>query len=312
MKFSVGLQFENDAFIDEIIRSADSIGECYFSFGDIPNGRSSQLLSDERTPWEMQVRQEEVLRRVSSAGISLNLLFNANCYGEGALSRAFFSRVGMTVDYIDRTYGLSSVTTTSPLIAKFIKEEFPTVKTRASVNMGIGTAEGMDYLLPHFDSFYMQREYNRDFDRIKLLYAHAQKNGKTLHMLANSGCLNFCSAHTFHDNLVAHESGISAMNNYYEFNGICKEFLKNPENYGRIMSVTNFVRPEDIHLYEPYFVSAKLATRIHKHPDFVLRSYLRGRYSGNLLELLEPTHSIYPYVLENGNEPKIVKLDENL
>ena len=312
MKFSVGLQFENDAFIDEIIRSADSIGECYFSFGDIPNGRSSQLLSDERTPWEMQVRQEEVLRRVSSAGISLNLLFNANCYGEGALSRAFFSRVGMTVDYIDRTYGLSSVTTTSPLIAKFIKEEFPTVKTRASVNMGIGTAEGMDYLLPHFDSFYMQREYNRDFDRIKLIYAHAQKNGKTLHMLANSGCLNFCSAHTFHDNLVAHESGISAMNNYYEFNGICKEFLKNPENYGRIMSVTNFVRPEDIHLYEPYFVSAKLATRIHKHPDFVLRSYLRGRYSGNLLELLEPTHSIYPYVLENGNEPKIVKLDENL
>lgn len=312
MKFSVGLQFENDAFIDEIVRSADSIGECYFSFGDFPNGRSSQLLSDERTPWEMQARQEEVLRRISDAKISLNLLFNANCYGEEALSRAFFSKVGMTVDYIERKYGLSSVTTTSPLIARFIKEEFPKVNTRASVNMGIGTVEGMDYLLAHFDSFYMQREYNRDFDRIKTLFAHAEKNGKTLHILANSGCLNFCSAHTFHDNLVAHESGISAMHNYYEFNGICKEFLKDPVNYGKIWSVTNFVRPEDIYLYEPYFATAKLATRIHKHPDFVLRSYLRGRYSGNLLELLEPTHSIYPYVLENGNEPKIVKLDENV
>jgi hypothetical protein len=178
--------------------------------------------------------------------------------------------------------------------------------------MEIGSVEGMKYISEYFDSFYMKRELNRDFDSIEKLHRWCEGNGKELYLLANSGCLNNCSAHTFHDNLVAHESGISTMNNYYEFNGICKEFLKDPVNYGRIMSVTNFVRPEDIHLYEPYFVSAKLATRIHKHPDFVLRSYLRGRYSGNLLELLEPTHSIYPYVLENGNEPKIVKLDENL
>ena len=312
MKFSVGLQFENDSFIDEIIRSADGIAECYFSFGDIPNGRSSQLLSDELTPWEMQQRQEQVLSRISEAGIELNLLFNANCYGEGALSRSFFSRVGMTVDYVMRKYGLASVTTTSPLIARFIKEEFPTVGTRASVNMGIGSTEGMDYMLPYFDSFYMQREHNRNFEKIKELHAHAEANGKKLHLLANSGCLNFCSAHTFHDNLVAHEAEISAMSNYYEFRGICKEFLKNEGNYERLYSMTNFVRPEDIPLYEEHFASAKLATRIHKTPQFVLRSYLRGRYSGNLLELLEPTHNIYPFVLENSENPKIVKLDESL
>ena len=28
-------------------------------------------------------------------------------------------------------------------------------------------------------------------------------------MLANSGCLNFCAAQIFHDNLVAHESEVS-------------------------------------------------------------------------------------------------------
>ena len=33
--------------------------------------------------------------------------------------------------------------------------------------------------------------------------------GKELYMLANSGCLNNCSAHVFHDNLVAHEAQIA-------------------------------------------------------------------------------------------------------
>ena len=54
---------------------------------------------------------------------------------------------------------------------------------------------------------------------------------KKLFMLANSGCLNFCSAHNFHDNLVAHEADISKMDNAYNFSGICHEYLKNTENY---------------------------------------------------------------------------------
>ena len=73
---------------------------------------------------------------------------------------------------------------------------------------------------------------------------------------------------------------------------------------------TNFIRPEDIHKYEPYFETAKLATRIHRNPAMVLDSYVRGRYSGNILELLEPAHSIYPYVVENGDPLRLVKIEE--
>jgi hypothetical protein len=42
----------------------------------------------------------------------------------------------------------------------------------------------------------------------------------------------------------------------------------------------------------------------------VLNSYLRGRYSGNILEILEPAHNIYPYVVENGEPLRLVKLEE--
>ena len=168
--------------------------------------------------------------------------------------------------------------------------------------MEIGTVQGMDYLNEYFDGFYIQREYNRDFERIRLLKRWCDDNGKTLHILANSGCLNNCSAHVFHDNLVAHEAEIAAMDNCYNFTGICHEYLKNPEKRVSLVRDTSFIRPEDVKLYEPYFDTMKLATRVSDRPVQILKSYIQGRHSGNILEILEPNHAgrIYPYVIDNG------------
>ena len=312
MKFTVGLQYTNDAFLQSILDHRADIGEVYFSWGDFPNGRSNQLNHESFTPWQLQQRQMEVLARMSDAGIGLNLLFNANCYGADAQSRAFFNKIGQTVDYIGEQYGLKSVTTTSPLIAKFVKANFPELETRASVNMEIGTIQGMDYLAQYFDGYYMKRELNRDLAAIEPLSAWCKANGKKLHILANSGCLNHCSAHNFHDNLVAHEDQIARMDNAYNFTGICREYLQSPEHYKSLIEDTNFIRPEDIWKYAPYFDTVKLATRIHRNPTMVLNSYLRGRYSGNILEILEPAHSIYPYVIENGEPLRLVKLEESI
>ena len=312
MKFTVGLQYTNEPFLQSILDNREQIGEVYFAWGDFPNGRSNQLNHDHFTPWELQQRQMEVLSAMSGAGIGLNLLFNANCYGADSQSRAFFNKIGQTVDFIGEKYGLKSVTTTSPLIAKFIKANFPEIETRASVNMEIGTIQGMEYLAQYFDGYYMKRELNRDLAAIEPLSAWCKANGKKLHILANSGCLNHCSAHNFHDNLVAHEDQIAKMDNAYHFTGICREFLKDPAHYISLIQDTNFIRPEDIFKYEPYFETVKLATRIHRNPTMVLNSYLRGRYSGNILEILEPAHSIYPYVVENGEPLRLIKLEESI
>ena len=82
----------------------------------------------------------------------------------------------------------------------------------------------------------MKREFNRDFNAIKKLKNWYDENGKSLHILANSGCLNHCSAHMFHDNLVSHESEISKMDNCYEFSaeyavGIFALFLRKKMRY---------------------------------------------------------------------------------
>jgi len=312
MKFSVGVQFQRKEFIEAIVRNTSHIHEAYFSWGDFPNGRSNQLHGDEYTPWELQQRQIDVLNKLSDAGVSLNLLFNATCYGDKSQSRALFNQIGQTIAYILEHFGLTSVTTTSPLIAKFIKANFPEIKTRASVNMEIGTVQGMEYIAEYFDGYYMKRELNRDFEAIEKLHSWCKENGKSLHILANSGCLNHCSAHIFHDNLVAHEQGISQMDNAYQFTGICREYLREPSHYNSLIEDTSFIRPEDVCKYEPYFEAMKLATRVHHCPEMVLQSYIGRRYSGDILKILEPAHSIYPYVIENGEPLRLVKIGETV
>lgn len=302
MKFSVGYRIdEDDRFLNSIIENKESIGEVYFSWMDFPNGRNIQTVSGFLSPWEAAERQIKDLTRLNGENIRFNLLFNAACYGKDSLSEAFYNKIGDTVDYIETTFNLSSVTTTSPLIGKFIKDNFNNIKVRASVNMGIGSTAAMDYAARYFDGYYLKREYNRNFPKIKELKSWCDENGKELFILANSGCLNDCSAHTFHDSLVAHEKEISEMNNCFHFEGICHEYLKNPEKRISLLRDTSFIRPEEVKLYEPYFTSMKLATRMTDKPVQILNSYISGKCRGNVLEILEPNHAgrIYPFVLDN-------------
>ena len=316
MNFSVGYQIRNDdGFIKSIVKNKENVSEVYFAFGDFANGRNAQTERADMTPWEAQARQETDIAYLANNGIAFNLLFNATCYGSDAQSRAFYIKIGQTVEYIASRYGLTGVTTTSPLIARFIKENFNGIDVRASVNMGIGTVEGMEYVSQYFDSFYLKRELNRDLSAIKSLKKWCDENGKRLYALANGGCLNNCSAHVFHDNLVSHEREISKMDNGYAFEGVCRTYLSDPKNASAILDKTSFIRPEDIPLYEGLFTSMKLATRVSLYPEKILKAYIEdGAFSGSTLDLLEPNHTalLYPHLLENRkisasvNEGKLV------
>ena len=91
MKFSVGYQMLSDnSFTKKIIEYKDSISEMYFSFGDFPNGRARQTERRDMSRNEVIERQLYDLGTVSAEGISLNVLFNATCYGADSQSREFF------------------------------------------------------------------------------------------------------------------------------------------------------------------------------------------------------------------------------
>ncbi len=304
MKFIVGYPIKEDkSFLNTVIQYKSSISEVYFSWGDTPNGRRALGTGETQTQFELQQRQYRDLKQLAGEGLHFNLLFNANCYGKDSQSREFFNRIGNLTDYIGSEVGLSSVTTASPLIAKFIKENFADIDVRASVNMEIGSVEGVSYLSRYFDSFYVKRELNRNLSALRTLRKWCNDNGKQMYLLANSGCLNHCSAHIFHDNLVAHEAEISAMDNGYNFQGICWEFLSDKSNMLRWLERTNFIRPEDIALYEGLVPAMKLATRVNQAPSRVLKAYVNAKYRGSVMELLEPNHSglFYPSYIENAS-----------
>lgn len=289
MRFSIGYQlpdpYDSTAEIAEDYK--DSISSVYFS----APGQSSA-----RSVVEASAREEmlEELRYIRSLGIPLTLLYNANCYADGAVSSGFQKEILKTVEEMETAVGIGNLTTTSPFVARVVKKAFPEIRICASVNMWIGTEQAMRFLGEEFDGYYLQRELNRDFRRIRQLSDWCRKNSKELRLLANSGCLYTCPFHTFHDNLVAHEAGASRLDNVMSRQpSPCWDLMYglSDEEAAAVFLQESWIRPQDIAQYEPYFTEIKLATRMHGSPRRVVAAYVRGKFSGNLFDLTEPSYS---------------------
>lgn len=309
MKFAVGFQLlgAKDIPFSELIEPyKDSISEVFFPWQDIPTGRSAAATRHGTTDWTAQARTEEELKKLKEMGFKLDLLFNGNCYGAYAISEKLSNMVCSVISHLENTVGgVEIITTTSPAIAHTVKKHFPGIEVRSSVNMKIGTVKGMEYLADLFDSFHVQREYNRDLSHLRELKTWADQNGKKLVMLANSGCFAHCSGQIFHDNMVAHESEICEVDNMKDFLPyVCWRQMKDRANWHKVLQNT-WVRPEDIHNYEDIFDTVKLATRLHQRPTMVIDAYTRGKFFGNLLDLFEPsfTSATMPYIFDNRAFP---------
>ncbi len=310
MKFSVGFQLyegEEEPFSEIVSDYRDDISEVFFAWQDIPTGRGAVSTLHGYTDWDAQKRTEEELRKIKAMGIKLDLLLNGNCYGEYALSEKLANTVCSVLAHLECCVGgVDIVTTASLAIAHTVKRFFPSIEVRASVNMRIGTVKGMQYLADLFDSFHVQRDYNRRLSHLSELKVWADQNEKKLILLANSGCFSFCSGQSFHDNLVAHESEICEVNNLSNFNPyVCFRMLKKRENWQMLLQNT-WIRPEDLHHYEGLFDTVKLATRMHALPALVIGAYSRGYHCGNLLDLFEPGFgpAVAPFIIDNGAFPE--------
>ncbi len=300
LPFTIGFQPRRGREITEtVLRNKDRIREMYFAWGDFSSGRGRLKTEAE------QMATESALAEFSKAGIGLDLLLNAECFGGESLARKLYIKIGDTVDDLRTRFGLTAVTTASPVVAKFLKNNFEDIQVRASVNMNIGDPASLAYMAQYFDSFCLKREYNLDFAKLQAARAWCLDHGKHMVMLANSGCLNECPARHFHDSLVAHEEEIALEDNAFGFGGICRDFLAGPDGPEKFFKHTNFVRPEDLDLYENFFDMIKLATRTNPDPVQVINAYLAGHYRGNIPALLEPDHSgvLFPAILENSLLP---------
>ena len=212
MKYTIGFQLyePGEEPFSQIVKTYRAhLSEVFFPWQDIPTGRSALATRHGYTDWAAQSRLEEELHTIKAMGVKLDVLFNGNCYGQYAISEKLANTVLSVLEHLE-TIGCAAdvLTTASPAIAFTVKKHFPQVEVRTSVNMCVGTVKGMEYLSEYFDSFHVQRDYNRDLHHLRTLRQWADDAGKKLILLANSGCFRNCSWQIFHDNLVAHEAEV--------------------------------------------------------------------------------------------------------
>ena len=298
--------FADGAPFAEIALRHPAVKEVYFPWVGEPSGRPKLGFEEEDDPDELAAALKRDVTRLKDAGIKLDLLLNANCYGAEAMSNALEKRVGGILEKLD-SWGCRPETCTvaSPFVARTVKALAPDVEVRASVNMRLTTLQAFRYLSPLFDSYYLGRDVQRNLETVKRFSDWCHANGKKLCILANSGCLRNCPWQTYHDNLIAHSDEAMKTNNVRGWNPhLCWTLYKDRKNFAEILKAT-WVRPEDIGRYEGLVDVVKLATRQHANPDMVISAYERGAFEGNLLDLFEPGFSpaFFPQFVDNAAFP---------
>jgi hypothetical protein len=305
-KFAVGHYLTDKpddpaSFTELARRFAPRLREVYFPWPGLINGRPRMV--------DVQNEEERVisdLKYCREHGMKLDLLANAACYGEMACTEEQRLQVIGIVRRLDKE-GLypEIVTTTSPYIAKLFKVHFPDIEVRASVNMRLRNTLALEYLAPLFDSFYICRDVQRDLPTFRTMAAWCREHGKKLCMLVNSGCVRNCPWHVFH---ILHHShnylGMLSEMREQKLWFVCYNLYTKNKKYAEFLRGT-WIRPEDVHLFEPDLETVKLATRRTDHPFKILEAYLSGSFDGNLLHLTEPYQGsgFRPYRIDNKSFP---------
>ena len=235
--------FDNAPFRTICVKYLSRIKEVFFAW---PGVTASRPMA-EWTPERKQLFFEDIAW-CRAEGMELDAIFNANCYGDIAISKALAEHVSEVLSEMGEK-GLfpEHLTTTSPFIATVVRRRFPDVKIRLSVNMYIESTQSLSYMEELFDSFYVSIDNHRNFEHVRKMADWSTSHGKTLCVYVNSGCLRDCPFRQFHNN-----------------------------------------RPEELPEYERLAGVVKLATRRHPDPEGIIRAYATYSYDGDLAKIMDP------------------------
>ena len=192
--------FDNAPFREICEKHKNRIKEVFFAWPGVKASRPMAPWTDERREL---IRSDLAWCRRN--GIELDAIFNANCYGDVAISPDLADHVSAMLGEMD-AHGLmpEHLTTTSPFIATVVRRRFPSLKIRISVNVYAENTISLSYITDLFDSFYAGIDRHRSIDYLRSLSAWAGEHGKSLCIYANSGCLKDCPFRQFHNILHGH------------------------------------------------------------------------------------------------------------
>ena len=172
------------------------------------------------------------LSRLRAMDIDGVLLLDSACYGGDVVSEPFFKTVERGVQTVKENIHLKAVVTMTPPLAEFLKKAFPKLEVRASVNERIGFVNQMEYAGRCYDGFYFRSGLSRDLRLVEKARKWCDANGKTLHLVANSGCLYECPFFLEHLNTMGHQAEIASSGSDWSGRAMqCREALADKANH---------------------------------------------------------------------------------
>lgn len=290
-KYSIGYQLPKNDSIPSIVRDfEENISEVYFAFPGVISARPTLEKKFSKIFWKD-------IRILEKMDIDLVALFNFSFRDKykKISAKEIIDRYELQIKSISN---LTSIVTTDESFTKEIKKRFPNLKIRMSVNAGVKTLEEIKRTSDLYDEYTLPKDPQRNIQYVKDVYSWCKRENKKLHILVNSGCRYEYSLSC---------AKITKRNEEMELrlNVPCKKFFSEDKNKHYFFR-GSWIRPEDVHNYEPYCDAIKLATRSNDNPRLVVRSYINQKYLGNLLDLMEPSFSksFSPDIVDNQKFPK--------
>ena len=283
MKLSVATNFDND-----LLREAAAFPVQDF-YGKLPEdaiggGRSSYMISPiSRRKFERHVECARML------GFGFNYLLNAACLNNLETSRRGQKQIQNLLKWMVDIW-VTATTVTNHLLLRIVNDSFPQLKVRVSVFACVDHAAKAVYWAKNgadiicLDSITVNRD-------LKALESIRRAVTVDLELLANGNCLQSCSLCHTHMNLLAHSSQQGHNQKGFVIDHCMLECskakVKAPVNFIR----SDWIRPEDIHLYEALgYHNFKIVERGLPTSLMLKRieAYATGEYAGNLIDLVQP------------------------
>jgi len=256
-------------------------------FGGMPGSSVAGGRASFVAPEVSEAQVEEYIKRTHEAGHRFNFLLNASCLDNREYRKHEYAEILDHVAWVEAA-GADSVTVTIPYLMQLIKRHNPNLKIYVSSWARVENVRKAQYFRDlGVDGIVISEEIARDFKTLEAIRKATE--GIRLIAIANPGCLYGCPRSYYHANVMTHGSqggheseGFLVDHCYFS---CTSEKMRNPAELVKI----RWIRPEDIEDYEMVGIDALKIIDRYKTTDTLLgylKSYMEGRYDGNLVDLL--------------------------
>lgn len=233
---------------------------------------------------------ERFIKKVHGMGIQFNYLMNASCMSNREYTREGQREIRKALDWVAEA-GADSITVGQIYLLQMIKQCYPKLKVRISSHRFTDSVRKARFWEDHGADCIVLNEvaFAREFAALRAIREAVKCD---ISLIVNNSCRTDCAIAGTHATSLSHGSQKQADGkpplplDYHML--FCLDYrLREPVNYVR----ANWIRPEDLHLYEEMgFDNFKIVERNTPTPVLLKRvkAYAERHYDGNLFDLVLP------------------------